>query len=175
MSPITRGMARKGIRRYAPYNLRSRGPNQTFLDLSSLPSTPRTPVRLPNVASTRAGVPALPPPIRAAEGNPLANANEFICPDVRKAIQDGVRPEVVGYGIKLRFVRDCLELAKAVDEEKKNMLRALEAGEVISRERLDMFGQGTVSYVEACMEIAAGVIVMADEIHKCGFSAVDKE
>ncbi|KIO00500.1 hypothetical protein M404DRAFT_29417 [Pisolithus tinctorius Marx 270] len=57
MSPITRGMARKGIRRYAP-----------------LPSTPRTPVRLPNVASARAGVPALPPPIRAAEGNPLANA-----------------------------------------------------------------------------------------------------
>ncbi|KAI6137995.1 hypothetical protein BKA82DRAFT_4368194 [Pisolithus tinctorius] len=174
MSPITRGMARKGIRRYAPYNLRSRGPNQTFLDLSSLPSTPRTPVRLPNVASTRAGVPALPPPIRAAEGNPLANANEFICPDVRKAIQDGVRPRSLVTGSSLDLFVIALNWQKP-DEEKKNMLQALEAGKVISRERLDMFGQGAVSYVEACMEIAAGVIVMADEIHKCGFSAVDKE
>ncbi|KIO11735.1 hypothetical protein M404DRAFT_20350 [Pisolithus tinctorius Marx 270] len=175
MSPITCGMARKGIRRYVPYNLRSRGPNQTFLDLSSLPSTPRTPVHLHNATGARAGVPTPPLPIHAAEGNPPENANEFICPDVRKAIQDGIPPEVVGYGIKLRFVRDCLELAKAVDEEKKNMLRALEAGEVISWERLDMFGQGALGYVEACMEIAAGVIVMADEIHKWGFSTVDKD
>ncbi|KAI6103710.1 hypothetical protein EDD16DRAFT_1641006 [Pisolithus croceorrhizus] len=87
MSPITRSMARKGVRHYAPYNLRSRGPDQTLLDLSTLPPTPRTLVRPYNAVGAGAAVPAL--RIQAAEGNPPANANEFIYPDIRKAIRDG--------------------------------------------------------------------------------------
>ncbi|KAI5994642.1 hypothetical protein EDC04DRAFT_2613142 [Pisolithus marmoratus] len=163
MSPITRGMARKGIRHYAPYNLRSRGPDQTLLDLSTLPSTPRTPVRPRNAVRAHTGVPA--PPVHAVEGNPLANANEFIYPDARKAIQDGVPPEDVGFGIKLRFIQDCFELGNAVNEEQKKILRALEAGDPVSQERLDMFGWGALDYVEQCAEIA--MQAMASEIKEC--------
>ncbi|KAI5985677.1 hypothetical protein EDC04DRAFT_2913671 [Pisolithus marmoratus] len=138
MSPITCGMARKGVRHYAPYNLCSHGPDQTLLDLSTLPSTPRTPVHPYNAVGARAAVPA--PRIQAAEGNPLANA------------------QAVGFGIKLRFVQDCFELAKAMDEEQKEMLRALEADEVVSQEKLDMFGQHELDYIEKCVEIAVEVI-----------------
>ncbi|KAI6141481.1 hypothetical protein BKA82DRAFT_19908 [Pisolithus tinctorius] len=165
------GMACKGIRCYAPYNLRSHGPNQTFLDLSSLPSTPRAPVHLCNAIGACAGVPA--PHIHAAEGNPFANTNQFIYPDIRRAIHNGILLEEVGFGVKLRFIQDCLELAKVVDEEQKKIRRALDAGEVILQERLAKFGQDAVSYVKGCMEIAGKA--MADEMHKCEFSAVTKD
>ncbi|KAI5996409.1 hypothetical protein EDD15DRAFT_2365257 [Pisolithus albus] len=155
MSPITCGMARKGVRHYAPYNLRSRGPDQTLLDLLTLPSTPRTPVRPYNAVGARAAVPAL--RVQAVEGNLPANANEFIYPDIQKAIWDG-EPLAVGFRIKLRFVQDCFELAKAVDEEHKKMLRALEADEVVPQEKLDMFGQRELDYIEKCVEIAVEVI-----------------
>ncbi|KAI6018422.1 hypothetical protein EDC04DRAFT_2607751 [Pisolithus marmoratus] len=163
MSPITRGMACKGIRHYVLYNLRSHGPDQTLLDLSTLPSTPRTPVHPHNTIRAHTGVPA--PPVHAVEGNPLANANEFIYPDARKAIQDGVPPEDVGFGIKLRFIQDCFELGNAVNEEQKKILRALEAGDPVSQERLDMFGWGALDYVEQCAEIA--MQAMASEIKEC--------
>ncbi|KAI6096384.1 hypothetical protein F5141DRAFT_1067757 [Pisolithus sp. B1] len=156
MSPITCGMARKGVRHYMLYNLRSHGPDQTLLDLSTLPSTPRTPVRLYNAVGAHAAVPAL--HVQAVEGNPLANANEFIYPDIQKAIQDGEPLQAVGFGIKLRFVQDCFELVKAMDEEQKKMLRALEADEVVSQEKLDMFGQCELDYIEKCAEIAVEVI-----------------
>ncbi|KAI6004555.1 hypothetical protein EDC04DRAFT_2611643 [Pisolithus marmoratus] len=160
MSPITCGMACKGIRHYVPYNLCSRGPNQTLLDLSTLPSTPRTPVCPHNTICAHTGVPA--PPIHAVEGNPLANANEFIYPDAQKALQDGVPLEDVGFGIKLRFIQDCFELGNAMNEEQKKILRALEAGNPVSQERLDMFGWGALDYVKQCVEIA--MQAMASEI-----------
>ncbi|KAI5998449.1 hypothetical protein EDC04DRAFT_2612459 [Pisolithus marmoratus] len=105
MPPMTCGMARKGVRHYVPYNLHSRGPNQTLLDLSSPLSTPRTP-------------------------------NDFIYPDIGKAIQDGVPLVTVGFAVKTRFIQDCLELVKVIEEEQKKILRALEADEIISQERL---------------------------------------
>ncbi|KAI6043258.1 hypothetical protein EDC04DRAFT_2600304 [Pisolithus marmoratus] len=168
MSPITHGMARKGIRHYVPYNLRSRGPNQTLLDLSTLPSTPRTPVHLHNAIGAQTGVPA--PRIHAVEGNHLMNAHEFIYPDAQKAIQDG---ENVSFGIKLRFIQDCFELANAMDEEQKKILRDLEAGDPVSEERLDMFGWGALNYVEQCADIA--MEAMASEIRKCIFLIIDKD
>ncbi|KAI6008489.1 hypothetical protein EDC04DRAFT_2907154 [Pisolithus marmoratus] len=152
MSPITCGMAHEGIRHYAPYNLCSCGPNQTLLDLSTLPSTPRTPVCPCNAVGAQTGVPA--PCVHAVEGNHLTNAHEFIYPDARKAIQDGVPPENVSFRIKLRFVQDSFELANAVDEEQKKILRDLEAGDPVSEERLDMFGWGALNYVEQCVDIA---------------------
>ncbi|KAI6044170.1 hypothetical protein EDC04DRAFT_2599744 [Pisolithus marmoratus] len=160
MPPMTRGMARKGVRHYAPYNLRSRGPNQTLLDLSSPPSTPRTPVRLHNAVGARGVVPA--PHVHAAEGNPLASANDFIYPDIGKAIRDGVPPVTVGFAVKTRFIQDCLELVKVVEEEQKKILRALEADEIISQERLEMFGRRAIDYVDKCAEIA--VEALANEI-----------
>ncbi|KAI5987430.1 hypothetical protein EDC04DRAFT_2912946 [Pisolithus marmoratus] len=139
---MTRGMARKGVRHYAPYNLRSCGPNQTLLDLSSPPSTLRTPVRLHNAVGARGIVPT--PHVHAAEGNPLASA------------------VTVGFAVKTRFIQDCLELVKVVEEEQKKILRALEADEIISQERLEMFGRRAIDYVDKCAEIA--VEALANEI-----------
>ncbi|KAI6033535.1 hypothetical protein BKA83DRAFT_4121001 [Pisolithus microcarpus] len=154
MPPMTRGMACKGIRHYAPYNLHSRGPDQTLLDLSTPPFTLRTPVHLRNTVGARGVVPP-PPCIHTAEGNPVAN---------------GV---VVGFGVKTRFIQDCFELVKAIGKEQKKILQALEANEIISQERLEMVGQCTVEYIEECMEIAIGTL--ANEIEKYGFSMIDKD
>ncbi|KAI5990284.1 hypothetical protein EDC04DRAFT_2614216 [Pisolithus marmoratus] len=67
--------------------------------------------------------------------------------------------QAVGFGIKLRFVQDCFELAKAMDEEQKEMLRALEADRLSRRRNLyDMFGQHELDYIEKCVEIAVEVI-----------------
>ncbi|KAI6006104.1 hypothetical protein EDD15DRAFT_2359240 [Pisolithus albus] len=160
MSPVTRGMARKGIRHYAPYNLRSRGRNQTLLDLSTLPSTPRTPVHPCNIDGARAAVPG--PHVHAVAGNLTADGNEFIYPDIQKAIRDGVPPEAVGFGVKLKFIQDCFELVKTVNEEQKKTLRALEGDEVASQEKLVMFEQRSLDYVKRCTDIAMDV--MADEM-----------
>ncbi|KAI6017033.1 hypothetical protein EDC04DRAFT_2902806 [Pisolithus marmoratus] len=168
---MTRGMACKGVRHYAPYNLRSRGPNQTLLDLSSPLSTLRTPVRLHNAVGAHGIVPT--PHVHAAEGNPLASANDFIYPDIGKAIQDGVPLVTVGFTVKTRFIQDCLELVKVVEEEQKKILWALEADEIISQERLEMFGRCAIDYVDKCMEIA--VEALANEIEKYGFSIIDKD
>ncbi|KIK19666.1 hypothetical protein PISMIDRAFT_24331 [Pisolithus microcarpus 441] len=177
MPPMTRGMARKGIRHYAPYNLCSPGPDQTLLDLSTPPFTPRTPVRLRNAVGARGIVPP-PPHIHTAEGNPAANGNEFIYPDIRKAIRDGVPPVLCIY--HLSFVPSILN-PDAVGEEQKKILQALEANEIISQERLvhifilaiEMVGQHTVEYIEECVEIAIGTL--ANEIEKYGFSMIDED
>ncbi|KAI6039123.1 hypothetical protein EDC04DRAFT_2603377 [Pisolithus marmoratus] len=169
MPPMTRGMAHKGVRHYAPYNLCSRGPNQTLLDLSSPPSTLRTPVRLHNAVGARGVVPA--PHVHAAEGNPLASANDFIYPDIGKAIRDGVPPVTVGFAVKTRFIQDCLELVKVVEEEQKKILRALEANEIISQERLEMFGRHAIDYVDKCAGIA--MEALANEIEKHGADPQD--
>ncbi|KAI6045921.1 hypothetical protein EDC04DRAFT_2888509 [Pisolithus marmoratus] len=66
--------------------------------------------------------------------------------------------QAVGFGIKLRFFQDCFELVKAMDEEQKEMLWALEADEVVLQEKLDMFGQHKLDYIEKCAEIAVEVI-----------------
>ncbi|KAI6094129.1 hypothetical protein EDD17DRAFT_1504601 [Pisolithus thermaeus] len=66
--------------------------------------------------------------------------------------------EAVGFGVKLRFVRDCFELAKAVNEEQKEILQTLEADKVLSQGRLVMFEQGSLDYVEHCMLIAMDVL-----------------
>ncbi|KAI6041188.1 hypothetical protein EDC04DRAFT_2601930 [Pisolithus marmoratus] len=155
MSPVTRGMARKGVRHYVPYNLCSCGRNQTLLDLSSLPSTPRTPVCPCNIDGTHAIVPTH---VHTAEGNHSADADKFIYPDIQKAMRDGVPLEAVGFRVKLRFIRDCLELVKAMNEEQKKTLWTLEADEVLSQERLVMFEQGSLDYVEHCTLIAMDVL-----------------
>ncbi|KAI6007923.1 hypothetical protein EDC04DRAFT_2907529 [Pisolithus marmoratus] len=136
MSPVTRGMARKGIRHYAPYNLCSRGRNQTLLDLSNLPSTPRTPKATPWRMLTSSSILTFNRPYEMAY--PL---------------------EAVGFGVKLRFIRDCIELMKAVSGEQKKTLRALEADEVVLQERLVIFEQGSLDYVERCADIAMDVML----------------
>ncbi|KAI6044627.1 hypothetical protein EDC04DRAFT_2599358 [Pisolithus marmoratus] len=159
-------MACKGIRHYVPYNLHSHGHNQTLLDLSNLPSTPRTPVCLCNTVGTHVAVP--PPCIHAVEGNPLADA------------------EAVGFRVKLRFIRDCTELMKAMSGEQKKILQSLEADEVVSQERLSLysvvivsnmqviFEQGSLAYVEHCTDIAMDI--MLDEMmNKFRFSIIDND
>ncbi|KAI6040083.1 hypothetical protein EDC04DRAFT_2894456 [Pisolithus marmoratus] len=81
--------------------------------------------------------------------------------------------QAVGFGIKLRFIQDCFELAKAVDEEQKKMLQALEADEVDLQEKLDMFGQCELDYIEKCVEIAVEVI--ANDIEECRFLTIDND
>ncbi|KAI6038224.1 hypothetical protein EDC04DRAFT_2604214 [Pisolithus marmoratus] len=171
MPPMTHGMACKGVRHYVPYNLHSHGPNQTFLDLSSPLSTPRTLVHLHNTVGAHGIVPA--PHVHVAEGNPLASANDFIYPDIGKAIRDGVPPVTVGFTVKTRFIQDCLELVKVIEEEQKKILWALEADEIISQERLEMFGRHAINYIDKCMEIA--VEALANGIEKYGFSIIDKD
>ncbi|KAI6038013.1 hypothetical protein EDC04DRAFT_2604418 [Pisolithus marmoratus] len=121
--------------------------SQTLLDLSNLPSTPRTPVRPRNTVDARVAVP--PPCVHAAEGNPLVDA------------------EAVGFGVKLRFIRDCIELMKAVSGEQKKTLWALEADEVI-------FEQGSLDYVERCTDIAMDVM-LDKTMNKFGFSIIDND
>ncbi|KAI6096093.1 hypothetical protein EDD16DRAFT_1528249 [Pisolithus croceorrhizus] len=170
MPPMTHSMACKGIRHYVPYNLHSCGPNQTLLDLSTLLSPPRTLTYLHNDVGACGVVPTL--HIHVAKGNPPANTNEFIYPDIRRAIEDGIPPVLcihhvtVGFAVKTRFIQDCLELVKAVGEEQKKILLALEANEIISQERLEMFGEYATNYVDRCMEIA--MEALANEIEKYG-------
>ncbi|KAI6123892.1 hypothetical protein EV401DRAFT_1886536 [Pisolithus croceorrhizus] len=151
MPPMTRGMAHKGIRHYALYNLHSRGPNQMLLDLSTLLSTPRTLTCLHNNVGARGVVPT--PHIHVAKGNPPGNT------------------VTVGFAVKTRFIQDCLELVKAIGEEQKKMqvflciimipgptdvpdsLWALEADEIILQERLEMFGEHTTGYINNLHEV----------------------
>ncbi|KAI6114443.1 hypothetical protein F5141DRAFT_1062846 [Pisolithus sp. B1] len=70
------------------------------------------------------------------------------------------RPYEMAYPwVKLRFIRDCFELVKAMNEEQKKILRTLEADEVLLQERIVTFEQGSLNYIEHCMLIAMDILV----------------
>ncbi|KAL4061735.1 hypothetical protein V8B97DRAFT_2013895 [Scleroderma yunnanense] len=171
MPPIT--FTRSHTEHYSPYNLPSRGSPQK----SKVHSAPPSLSRPLDHCRASANYSPLPgdhvisedvQPFAVIEANyvPFEVTTEYypqFDSDVRRAIQDGVPPQVVGFGIKYKFAMDCTAMAQTLHEEQRKLLvdriRAMEANEPVPQERIKvMFFRGKPNHVEDCVTFLRAIL-----------------